>query len=224
MGGKSSKQKSSNNSKTSVVPRKEGPPHLAAISFLLGLDPSEYETLTNELKTNSEAINVLSELVSKLGFIKEEEHVAALLPPELRNFDMLKEDQHVAAALNNPSFLAAQKAMQSTPNDPKNLTSLQNEVTKLIPIYETAIQTRIQEDGIATTCRKVIQAGNEDFEQVYKNMWEMIIKSDKEGGEQTEAAIDDIILPEKSETNNEKSSSLISKCSINTIHVPNMYT
>ena len=53
MGGKSSKQNSSDNSKTSVVPQQDT--NLKVISFLLDLDPSEYETLTDALKKNSKA-------------------------------------------------------------------------------------------------------------------------------------------------------------------------
>ena len=62
---------------------------------------------------------------------------------------------------------------------------MQAEVTKLIPIYTTAIQTRLNEGNIDVTCRKVIIAGNEDFEQVYLNMWEMIVKADEIGVEET---------------------------------------
>ena len=127
-------------------------------------------------------------------FIQEAEHIAALLPPQLRDFSIIKEEETVAAALDAPSFVAAQQAMQSAPNDPNNLTALQAEIAKVMPIYTTAIQTRLQEDGISATCRKVIQAGNEDFEGVYQNVWDMTNKSDEKGCEATEKAIDGIVL------------------------------
>ena len=154
---------------------------------LTTLDPSLYTQCADALKADVTIVNVLSKI--GLGFIQKEVHVAAKLPPELRNFSIIKEEKNVAAALIDPAFVAAQQAMQSAPNDPKNLNTLQAEITKLIPIYTTAIQTRIQEQGIGATCRKVIIAGNEDFEQVYLNVWEMIVKADEIGVEETKAAI-----------------------------------
>ena len=175
----------------------------ASIAFFPNLDPSMYVEYADALKANEAAVNVLSKI--GLGFIqkgqkagqKEENvhvHVAAKLPPELRNFSIIKEEETVAAALTDPAFLAAQQAMQTAPNDPNVLATLQAEVTKLIPIYTTAIQTRLNEGNIDVTCRKVIIAGNEDFEQVYLNMWEMIVKADEKGVEETKAAIAAIFL------------------------------
>ena len=158
------------------------------------LDPSLYTQCADALKADEAAMNVLSELNARLGFVPTAEHIAAKLPPELHYFDIIKEEETVDAALTDPAFVAAQQAMQSAPNDPKNLTVLQTEVTKLIPIYTTAIQTRLKEENLAITCRKVIIAGNEDFEQVYFNMWEMIVKADEKGVEETKAAIAAIFL------------------------------
>merc|ERR1711865_1118289 len=61
-----------------------------------------------------------------------------------------------------------------------------------------AIQTRLKEKGISGTCRKVIQAGNEDFEGVYQNVWDMTKKSDEKGCQATEKAIAGIVLPKTS--------------------------
>ena len=75
MGGKSSKQNSSDNSKTSVVPQQDT--NLKVISFLLDLDPSEYETLTNALKKNSEA-ETQQEEPQQQGKLKVEDALAYL--------------------------------------------------------------------------------------------------------------------------------------------------
>merc|ERR1711865_358187 len=61
-----------------------------------------------------------------------------------------------------------------------------------------AIQTRLKEKGIPATCRKVILAGNEDFEGVYQNVWDMTHKSDEKGCEATKKAIAGIVLPKTS--------------------------
>ena len=113
---------------------------------LSNLDPSLHSQFADALKADVSVVNILSKI--GLGFIKKEEHVAAKLPPELRNFSIIKEEESVTAALTDPAFVAAQQAMQSAPNDPKNVTTLQSEVTKLIPIYTTAIQTRLKEKDL----------------------------------------------------------------------------
>ena len=88
------------------------------------LDPSLYTQCADALKADEAAMNVLSELNSRLGFVPTAEHIAAKLPPELRNFSIIKEEEIVDAALTDPAFVAAQKSMQSTPNDPNVLTAL----------------------------------------------------------------------------------------------------
>jgi surface protein len=179
---------------TPVITKKNGVTVQTILEDLQNLDPSLYTQCADALKADVAVVNVLN----KLGFIQEAEHIAALLPPQLRDFSIIKEEETIAAALNAPSFVAAQKAMQSAPNDPNNLTALQAEIAKVMPIYETAIQTRLQEDGISATCRKVIQAGNEDFEGVYQNVWDLTNKSDEKGCLATEKAIAGIVLPKTS--------------------------
>jgi hypothetical protein len=151
------------------------------VDCLATLSPDLLTIVSTAIRKNPNAISNLN----KMGFIQEAEHVAAKLPPELRSFSIIKEEETVAAALTNPAFVAAQQAMQSTPNDPNVLTALQVEITKVMPIYNTAIQTRLKEVDLKSTCRKVIYAGNEDFEGVYQNVWDITNKSDEEGCEAT---------------------------------------
>ena len=154
--------------------------------------------LTNRFETHVDAMKFLTHINQKLGNTKQDEHAAAKLPPALRNFSIIKEKATVAAALIAPAFLAAQKAIQSAPNDANNLTALETQVTQLIPIYTTAIQTRLTEVDLKITCRKVVVAGNEDFEGVYQNVWDMTNKSDEKGCEATKKAIAGIVLPKTS--------------------------
>ena len=115
------------------------------------LDPSLYAQCATELKADGTAIEVLL----KLGFVQQAEHVAAKLPPALRNFHILKEEKNVAKALNDPSFLAAQTEMQTRPSL-KNVKILKNEIKKLIPIYTTAIETRLKTNGMICLLNNVI--------------------------------------------------------------------
>ena len=164
------------------------------VDCLATLSPDLLSMVSTAIHNNPNAISNLK----KMGFIPEAEHVAAKLPPQLRNFSIIKEAETVAAALNAPAFVAAQQAMQSAPNDPNVSTALQTEIAKVMPIYETAIQTRLKEENLAVTCRKVVVAGNEDFEGVYQNVWDMTNKSDEEGCEATKQAIAGIVLPKTS--------------------------
>lgn len=56
---------------------------------------------------------------------------------------------------------------------------------------------RVQEDGIKTTCHKVIEVGNGDFEAVYQTVWDMTAHSDKAGVEQYTQALKAVVVPKK---------------------------
>ena len=107
----------------------------------------------------------------------------------MEQFIVLKETPKVAAALNEPAFLAAQEALQAAPTDATALATLQQCVQPVVAIYKEAIEARVLEDGIKTTCRTVIEVGNGDFEAVYQNVWNLTAKSDKEGVEQYAQAL-----------------------------------
>ena len=112
---------------TTATKKKSGVTVQTVLDVFLNLDPSLYTQCADALKADVTVVNVLN----KLGFIQEAEHIAALLPPQLRDFNIIKEEESVAAALNAPSFVAAQQAMQSAPNDPNNLTTLQAEIANM---------------------------------------------------------------------------------------------
>ena len=122
-------------------------------------------------------------------------HAEAMLPLELTNFSILKEQEQVAAAIQDPSFQAAQDAVQKNPNDKDAVTKLREAATAPSAAYDTAIQTRLTEDGLKQTCRKVILAGNEDFEKVYGNVWHMTLKSDPQGCAKYKDALTKLTLP-----------------------------
>lgn len=162
--------------------------------------PPLVSELTQILTANHEAMSVITALIRPLGFVPAEEHVEARLPPLLEAFKILNEEDQLVSFLKDPSFLEAQQSVQQTPNDSGVLTALQQFTSKVTEMYDSAIQKRLQEDNIKITCRKVVLAGNEDFLGVYKNMWQMIMKSDHEGCKQIQTALAALRLPEKATT------------------------
>ena len=82
------------------------------VDCLAKLSPDLLTIVSTAIHNNPEAISNLN----KMGFIQEAEHIA------------IKQEEIVAAALTDPAFVAAQKSMQSTLDDPKNVTVLQIEV------------------------------------------------------------------------------------------------
>ena len=153
------------------------------VAGLASLDATSYEIFQNLLEANPAAKATLK----SLGYVKasaQQAHGAAKLPPELEQFTILKETPKVATALNDPAFVAAQEALQATPNDATALATLQQCVQPVVAIYRDAIDARVLEDGIKITCRIVIAVGNGDFEKVYQTVWDMTVNSDKAGVEQ----------------------------------------
>ena len=82
------------------------------VDCLAKLSPDSLTIVSTAIHNNPEAISNLN----KMGFIQEAERIA------------IKQEETVAAALTDPAFVAAQKSMQSTLDDPKNVTVLQTEV------------------------------------------------------------------------------------------------
>ena len=82
------------------------------VDCLAKLSPDSLTIVSTAIHNNPEAISNLN----KMGFMQEAEHIA------------IKQEETVAAALTDPAFVAAQKSMQSTLDDPKNVTVLQIEV------------------------------------------------------------------------------------------------
>jgi hypothetical protein len=166
------------------------------VAGLASMEATSDETFLHLLNSNPAAKATLK----RLGYIKASEqqaHGEAKLPPELEQFVILKEIPKVAAALNEPAFLAAQEALQATPNDATALATLQQCVQPVVAIYKDAIEARVQEDGIKTTCHKVIEVGNGDFEAVYQTVWDMTAHSDKAGVEQYTQALKAVVVPKK---------------------------
>ena len=126
------------------------------------------------------------------------QHAEAKLPPELENFDIIKEMKSVAAVLNDPTFVAAQVAVQNNSSDAAAVTQLREAVAKATTAINAAVELRIQEKGIQKTCGSVILAGNEDFEKVYEAMWGMTHKSDAEGCAEYTKKIRELTTPDKS--------------------------
>ena len=155
------------------------------------------DVLTEGFLNDPSSLEILARVVQRLGFTKEEKHAEAKLPPILENFVILKEQEQVAAAIQDLSFKAAQDAVQKTPTDEEVVTKLREETAKVTDVCNTAIQSRLQEEGLGVTCRNVVAAGNADFAKVYDTVWQMIANNDKEGCQEYQKAITHLTVPDK---------------------------
>ena len=132
-------------------------------------------SLFHAIASSTDAVDALAqrldppllEVLSQLGFVRTEKHAAAKLPPLLANFSILQENEQVARILDDPSFQAAQDAVQKNPTDDEAVKRLREATKVAKAAYEVAIQTRLQEENLKITCRKVVDAGNENFLAVY---------------------------------------------------------
>ena len=149
------------------------------VNALAAVKPDDYEALKERLLENAAALRTLEGAGFTPPDSEQEEH-GAQLPPELMGFNILKDMPGVAAALAKPSFVAAQKAVQDSPNDENALAALQSEVMAVQTAYKDAIHVKVQEDNIKFTCRRVILAGNKDFKGVYGQVWQRIPHNDEE--------------------------------------------
>lgn len=165
--------------------------HPAALATLQGLGYSKESKDGKDSKASEQRVPTRAEQQQPV-------HVEAKLPPELEQFIILKEMPPVAAALNDDTFVAAQKAVQDAPNEASALATLQKIVQPVANIYRAAIDARVQEKGIKATCRTVIEVGNGDFEAVYENVWNLTSKSDKDGVDKYAQALKAMVVPEKS--------------------------
>ena len=155
------------------------------------------DVLTEGFLNDPSSLEILARVVQRLGFTKEEKHAEAKLPPILENFVILKEQEQVAAAIQDPSFKAAQDAVQKSPTDAEAVTKLREETAKVTAVCNTAIQSRFQEEGLRTTCSNVVVAGNKDFLPVYDTVWQMTINNDKEGCQEYQKAITNLTVLDK---------------------------
>lgn len=64
------------------------------------------------------------------------------------------------------SSAGVQDAVQKTPTDEEVVTKLREETAKVTDVCNTAIQSRLQDEGLAHVCRNVVAAGNEDVAEV----------------------------------------------------------
>jgi hypothetical protein len=165
------------------------------VDALAAVQPDDYAALQTRLLANTAAMRTLE----GAGFVpqdsREPDHDAKL-PPELEDFTILKAGPAVAAALSNASFKDAQGAVENAPDDPEALAALRAEVETVRAAYEEAIAARVEEDGIRQTCRKVILAGNKDFQGVYGQVWQRIPHNDEEGVAAYKEAIKRVTAPE----------------------------
>ena len=106
------------------------------IGFLLQLRPKSIHAFVEALGANPTAMKVVVQLNQSLGFSKtiaqtlpQTTQVEAMLPPELENFHIIKETKTVAAVLTDPTFTAAQLAVQKAPTDPAALIHLRAAVS-----------------------------------------------------------------------------------------------
>ena len=105
-----------------------------------------YQAITNtDTSTANESSGETKETVTAT------QHAEAKLPPELENFDIIKEMKSVAAVLNDPTFVAAQVAVQNNSSDAAAVTQLREAVAKATTATNAAVELRIQEKGIQKT-------------------------------------------------------------------------
>ena len=164
------------------------------INMLTAIKPSEYELFKSRLLENEAALRTLK----GAGFApldSLQQQYSAQLPPELLGFITLKDMTVVAPALKKPSFLAAQNAVQDSPDDESALAELQREVKSVQAAYKVAIDAKVQENFIRFTCRRVIKAGNEDFKEVYDTVWRRIPKHEKTGVDTYKLAVKRLVVP-----------------------------
>ena len=178
------------------------------VNALAAVRPDDYGALKTRLLENVAALRTLK----GAGFAppdSEQEEPDAQLPPELTGFTILKDMPDVAAELAKPSFVAAQKAVQTSIDDENALSALQSEVMAVESAYKDAISARVQEDDIRVTCRRVIEAGNKDFKGVYGQVWQRIPHNDEEGLKAYESAVEELPVLEDSPRQTTKDPSIL---------------
>ena len=161
------------------------------VKALADVKPDYYEALKQSLLENPAALRTLE----GAGFVPpdseqkpEQKKHDAQLPAELLGFTILKNMPSVAKALAKASFQAAQKAVQDPDkvNGDNVLAELQSEVMAVQTAYKDAIaKSRVKEDNIKVTCRKVIEAGNKDFKGVYGQVWQRIPRNERRASKRT---------------------------------------
>eukprot|EP00946_MAST-07B_sp_MAST-7B-sp1_P003724 g3724.t1 len=165
------------------------------VDALAAVQPEDYAALQTRILANAAALRTLEGAGFAPQDSREPDHDAKL-PPELEGFTTLKDSPAVAVALSNASFKAAQEAVENAPDDPEALAALCTEVKTVRAAYKEAIAARVDEDGIRQTCRKVIVAGNKDFQGVYGQVWQRIPRNDEEGVAAYKEAVKRLSVPE----------------------------
>ena len=205
MGGNTSKQttviSNGKNTNTKISPTSSQFTDLETIemgiTYLKNLHPILRKAFSIALATDPNAMATFDLLTKDMGYMKAENRVEAKLPPELENFNVIKDTDSVAAVLTDPTFVAAQLAVQNSPTDPGALAQLRAAAFKAKKVTTAAVKERLQEENIKKTCRTVILAGNEDFEKVYVNVWGMTTKSDAEGCSKYRKNVQELVVPDK---------------------------
>ena len=96
---------------------------------------------------------------------QEPEHDAQL-PPELMGFTILKNMPGVAAALAKPSFRAAQKAVQDSPNDQNALAALQRRLWLFKPHTKTPSMPKSKSTTSESLAEESLRLAMKDFKGV----------------------------------------------------------
>ena len=130
------------------------------ITYLKNLHPILRKAFSIALATDPNAMATFDLLTKDMGYMKAEHHVEAKLPPELENFNVIKDTDSVAAVLTDPTFVAAQLAVQNSPTDPGALAQLRAAADRAIKVTTAAVKERLQEENIKKTCRTVILASH----------------------------------------------------------------
>ena len=142
-------------------------------AFVASLDEEKMKSL---IATADDA--TIEKLTSLLAARQSDSHHRkAKLPPELENFNVLAETATITAITLDPAFVAAQASVQLDPADEVARATLREFIVKLNQAITDAVQSRLNIGGdvpIKSVLRKVIHAGNKDFLQVYKSVWNLI--------------------------------------------------